>query len=81
MDLIVMAIRDRALDSYGTPFFVTAVGQGVRGFTDEINKKAEGNMLNAHPEDFDLFVLGSYDTSSGLFKTDVPRQVAVGSIS
>lgn len=78
MDMIVCCVRDRAVDQFGTPFFVAAVGQAVRSFSDEINRKAPENNMAAHPEDFDLYVLGSYSGDSGLFKTDVPRMVAVG---
>lgn len=78
MKLYVCAIRDRATDSYGVPIFVQAVGQAVRSFSDEINKDGADNQLAAHPEDFDLYVLGHYDQDSGLFTTDIPRQVAIG---
>lgn len=79
MIFTVCSVRDRAVDSFGTPIFVVAVGQAVRGFTDEINRKASDNQMNKHPEDFDLFVLGKFDSDTGLFvDTTVPRQIAVG---
>lgn len=78
MKLYVMSIRDRATDSFGVPFFVPAIGQGVRSFTDEVNREAQDNQFNKHAEDFDLYVLGYYDQDTGLFSTDVPRQVAIG---
>lgn len=78
MKRIVMAVRDRAADTYGSPFFVVAVGQGVRSFSDEVNRAAPDNQLYMHPEDFDLYELGSFDDSSGTFETDVPRMRAIG---
>lgn len=78
MKYIVCCVRDRAIDQFGNPFVVVSTGQAVRTFSDEINKRSEGNQLNAHPEDFDLFTLGEYDTDTGMFDTDVPRQLAVG---
>lgn len=77
MRMIAMAIRDRAIDSFGNPFFVVAVGQAIRSFTAEINKSGD-NQLYAHPEDFDLYELGEFDTDTGLFVTSTPRQVSVG---
>lgn len=73
----VLAIRDRAVDAYGLPIFVVAIGQGVRSFGDEINR--EGSAYHAHPEDFDLYLLGDFDEQTGtLVPIGVPRQVAIG---
>ena len=74
----VLVIRDRAIDAYGQPFFSASVGGAVRSFSDEINKVREGNQLNAHPEDFDLFLLGEFDDATAEFDTQRPAQVAVG---
>ena len=74
----VLAVRDRAIDAYGQPFFSASVGAAIRGFTDEVNNPREGNQLNKHPEDFDLYLLGEFDDSKGVFETDTPSQVAIG---
>lgn len=74
----VLAIRDRAIDSYGQPFFSASVGGAVRSFSDELNRVAENNQLNKHPDDFDLFLLGEFDDQTGEFDTTRPAQVAVG---
>jgi len=74
----VLAIRDRAIDSYGQPFYSTSVGGAIRSFSDEVNRAAENNQLNRHPEDFDLFLLGEFDDQTGEFDTTRPAQVAVG---
>ncbi|AXH73988.1 MAG: nonstructural protein [Microviridae sp.] len=78
MILTVCSVRDRATDSYGNPMFVVAPGQAVRGFADEINRNAPENQLFKHPADFDLFVLGTFNTDTGLFDCGVPRQIAIG---
>ncbi|WNK12403.1 MAG: nonstructural protein [Microvirus sp.] len=78
MILNVVCVRDRATDSFGNPFFVVAVGQAVRTFTDEVNRRADDNQMARHPEDFDLYALGTYNTDSGLFDCGVPRQLAIG---
>jgi len=74
----VLAIRDRAIDSYGQPFFSASVGGAVRSFSDEVNRPGENNQLHKHPEDFDLFLLGEFDDQTGEFDTTRPAQVAVG---
>lgn len=74
----IVAIRDRAIDTYGTPFFVASHGQAIRSFGDEINRASDNNNLNKHPEDFDLFALGEYDDQTGEFDAVRPLQIAVG---
>lgn len=74
----VLAVRDRAIDAYGQPFFSSSVGGAVRSFSDEVNRAGENNQLNKHPEDFDLFLLGEFDDNTGEFDTTRPAQVAVG---
>lgn len=75
----VVAVRDRAIDAYMQPWFVVSIGQAIRAFADEINRRATDNPLSAHPEDYDLYHLGEFDQERGVFKTEEgPRQVAVG---
>lgn len=77
----VLAIRDRAIDTYGQPVFVPNVGGAVRSFGDEIKREhspQSPNPLNQHPEDYDLYLLGEYDDQTGMFECGVPEQVAIG---
>lgn len=74
----VVAVRDRTADVYGMPYFVASIGAAIRGFSDEVNRKDENNLLARHPEDFDLFQLGEYDDADASFECGVPRQLAVG---
>lgn len=78
MKFMVCSVRDRAVDQYGAPFFVVGLGQAIRGFVDEVNSRKEGNQMNAHPEDFDLYHLGTFDSDSGLFECGSPRMISVG---
>lgn len=74
----ILVVRDRSADVYGTPSFHLSVGAAARGFSDEVNRADANNVMYRHPEDFDLFELGTYDDTTGLFSTVAPRQVAVG---
>ena len=71
---VVVAMFDSAIQSYGQPIFVPAVGAAVRSFADEVNRKADGNMLNAHPDDFELHQLAEFDTEEGSF-VQIDRKV------
>lgn len=73
----IVAVRDRAIDSFGTPFFVHTTGQAMRSFTDEMNR--EDSVMGAHPEDYDLYEIGEYFESTGeILPTQPPRMVAIG---
>lgn len=75
--LFVCAVRDRAVDSYGSPVFVVATGQAIRSFSDEINN-AESAFAK-HPEDYDLYQLGQYSQDEGtLIPIGTPKLLVVG---
>jgi hypothetical protein len=78
MKLKMFCIRDRATDSYGNPMFLVSAGQAIRSFTDELNRQASDNQLYAHPDDFDLYHLGEYDTLTGTFDAINPHMILVG---
>lgn len=66
MKQVVVAVRDSAVDAYARPFFVPSTAVAVRSFRDEVNR-AESPM-HAHPGDYELFELGSFDEESGKFE-------------
>lgn len=74
----ILTVRDRVADVFGTPFFVASVGAGIRSFGDEVKRVDGNNQLNKHPDDFDLYYLGEFDDSTGMFDTARPSQVAIG---
>lgn len=65
--LIVVAVRDKAMEAYMRPFFVPARGMAVRSFADEVQRAAQDNPIYMHPGDYDLYDLGSFDEETGLF--------------
>jgi len=78
MKHVMVAVRDRAADTFGRPFFVAAVAQAIRSFSDEVNRADKDNQLFNHPEDFDLYEVGSFDDDTGDLVAIKPRMVAVG---
>lgn len=75
----IAAIKDRAADAYLRPIFTNTAGQAIRIFQDEVNRNAEDNIMYKHPEDFDLYLLGEYDDSTGLLTAkERPEQIAIG---
>lgn len=78
MKHVVVSVRDRAADTFGRPFFVPAIGSAIRAFTDEVNREAPDNPVYNHPEDYDLYEVGTFDDDSGDLVPSKPRMVAVG---
>jgi len=75
--LKICTVRDRAVDAFGQPIFVNALGAAIRSFSDEINRT--GSTFNQHPEDYDLYEIGEYnDQTAQIFPLNLPRQIAIG---
>lgn len=78
MKLRIVAIRDSAANAFGMPNFVVSLGAAIRQFGDEVNRVAPDNVLNAHPEHFELFELGEYDDQNAKFVLlESPRSLAI----
>lgn len=70
--LYVVSVFDSALNAFGRPFFVPSTGVALRSFADEVNRpgaQPQENPMNAHPDDFSLYSLGTFDEESGEFKS------------
>ena len=48
----------------------------MRSFRDEINRKDSNEDMARHPEDFELYELGSFDDSTGVLQVTEPRLIA-----
>lgn len=74
MKLVVVAVRDSAVDAFMRPFFVPSTAFAVRSLREEM-KNAESPLAKT-PQDFALFELGTFDEESGRMENlDSPRQV------
>lgn len=76
--LVMCSVRDRAVDTFARPFFVPNVKMAIRSFSDEINRADDSNPLFVHPEDYDLYEIGSFDDSDGSVVWLKPKMVCVG---
>lgn len=61
---VICTVRDAAADVYGRPFFTVSQAVAIRTFSDEVNNSENGNQMNAHPKDFALYEIGTYDDSN-----------------
>lgn len=75
---VIIAIRDIKADAFGNPMFVRSKGEAMRMFTDEVNRADQDNALYRHPEDFELYILGTYDDEKGDFQITPKEQITTG---
>lgn len=62
----VFAVYDLKLRAYMTPFFMSNREVAVRAFATAVNE--QGTQLHAHPSDFTLFQLGSFNDELGVIE-------------
>lgn len=75
-EMFIVAVRDRGVDAFGVPFFVRHKNEAVRSFKDEVNRN--GSIFNNHPDDYDLYLLGSFDDNGGKLSPVDVQMIAVG---
>lgn len=73
---IILSVKDTAAQAFGRPMFLPSSAVGVRSFRDEVNRSDANNEMFKHPEDFELYELGTYDDSTGIIECPAPRLVA-----
>lgn len=78
MKLTVFAVRDLKALAFLQPFYSPSVGSALRAFGDACNES--GSPFNKHPEDYQIFEIGSYEDSDALLKSVSPLKL-LGSAS
>lgn len=63
MKLQIIALKDRAADVFGNPFYVRTNAEAIRSLGDEVNNKE--STIAGHPEDYDLYLVGTFDQDTG----------------
>lgn len=77
MNQVIVSVKDTAAQAFGRPVFVPAIAVAIRSFRDEVNRKDSTEDLARHPDDFELYELGSFDDSTGIVVVlPEPRMVA-----
>lgn len=72
MQYLLVSIRDRAIDAYKPIGNCRAPGEAIRVFKDILSdpNTPEGK----HPDDYDLYLLGTFDDSTGAITPQTPPQ-------
>lgn len=70
MKMYVCSIYDQAAKAFSRPMFVAQVGMAIRAFQDEVNNVK--SPMHAHPDQYVLFEIGTFDDNSGKFESIDP---------
>lgn len=77
MKLKIFSIFDTKAEAFNTPFFFSFPGQATRAFEDLVNDPQ--SQISKHPEDYSLFELGEFDSTTGVIeKLDTPTNISLG---
>lgn len=61
----IYAVLDNKAKTFNAPFFQPNQVAAVRAFNMEVNRADPLNAIHQHPEDFDLYYIGDYNTETG----------------
>lgn len=73
---VMFSVYDKAVGVYGRPMFLRSEGEAVRVFQDEVNRRADDNMLSKHPQDYSLHRVGTWDDDTGEPIQEHPKRLA-----
>lgn len=74
----IFAIKDRAVDGFGDLFVQPSTQHAIRFFADLVNDTNPTSMIAKHPDDFDLYSVGTYDESNALINVSAVSLVSRG---
>lgn len=74
MILKMFALMDSKVGEFMQPWFSQHTGQATRAVADLVNDGGE-SMISRHAEDFALFELGQFDTTTGQFELHPPQSL------
>lgn len=73
MKFKVFSIYDAKAKAFQTPFYMVELGQALRAFEDLC--KDTDTLVYRHPEDFQLYEIGSYDDSNAKHESYIPLEL------
>lgn len=62
---LMFSTFDRASESFSPPFAAPHAGVAIRGFSDAIGNVQRNTDISNHPDDYDLFEIGTFDNETG----------------
>lgn len=75
---ILCAVQDRKSELYASPLVFVNDADAIRSFVDAVNREDAQSLIYLHPDDYDLFRIGSYDDSDGVLCPEPHRRLLTG---
>lgn len=76
--LELYAIKDTKANAFMNPIIQRTMGEAIRSVVDE--SKQPNSMFGKHPEDFNLFKLGTFNQETGLITIE-PAPKSIGTVA
>lgn len=76
LGVCLYCVHDVKAAAYLQPFVLPNDAVAIRTFGDMVNQ--EGHGFHAHPSDYTLFYVGSFDSGSGCITSDEPVSLGNG---
>lgn len=73
----IFAVKDRSVDAYQPTQCARSEMEAIRSFGDAIQNPAS-HVMHKHPDDFDLYQVGTFDDNTGKITPTDPRKIADG---
>ena len=71
----IYSVRDTATGTYNAPFIAQTNAQAMRQFGDLAQE--QNTNVNKHPDDFELFLVGTWDDDTSLLDNHEPQKLAI----
>lgn len=76
MIMRLYSIEDSTAGEYGQPGPITNDNVAIRSFAQLVNEP--GSMMNSKPEDFNMYYVGTFETTTGTIIGEVPKKIING---
>lgn len=73
MKVKVFTVFDMKMQFFAQPFFEQQEASAIRSFSDAVNDANPKNMWYLHPEDFQLYCIGTFDNETGVLESQLPQ--------
>lgn len=78
MKRIVCCVQDRKSELFASPMVFVNDADAIRNFADAVNREDANSMIYLHPDDYDLFRIGTFDDSDGVLVPENHRRLLTG---
>lgn len=78
MKKVLCAAQDRKSEQFGPIQLFFNDADAIRSFVDAVNHEDAQNMLYMHPDDYDYWRIGTYETDDGVITVENHRRLITG---